>query len=268
MTLDPREIAAHLGPRWPHVAVECLGRVDSTSDWLARTELKRPTVVTAKEQTGGRGRRGRRWASPPGGVYVSVGWQLLAGSSVPSALPLVVGIHLCEGLEALGIKGLRLKWPNDLVVNGAKLAGILVESVDRAPGGRSLLVGIGLNLHTPSQAVDLADDRRAIGLADIAAVPANEALAAAAAKAALEAGSLEPAAISALMADQWPARDALAGRLCTIEHASGETCQGVVQGVTDDGALRLETADGLRILWSGDCRVRGGWAHSNSEECS
>ncbi|MEX0449908.1 biotin--[acetyl-CoA-carboxylase] ligase [Spiribacter sp. 221] len=259
MTLNPREIAAHLGPRWSHVAIECLGRVDSTSDWLVRGELKRPTVVTAEEQTKGRGRRARRWASPLGGVYVSVGWRMPPGTSIPTALPLAVGIYLCEGLEALGVPGVSLKWPNDLVVNGAKLAGVLVECVDRAPDGRSLVLGIGLNLQTPSEAADLPADRRAIGLADMGAVPAREALVAAAARAALEAGSLEAAAVSALMAEQWPARDALTGRACTIEQANGETLHGVADGVTEGGALRLDTADGLRILWSGECRVRGGW---------
>mgnify|MGYP002280343826 CR=1 FL=1 len=241
------------------MAIEVLGRVDSTSAWLARAELKRPTVVTAEEQTTGRGRHGRRWASPPGGVYVSVGWKVLPGTSIPTALPLAVGVYLCEGLEALGIKGLSLKWPNDLIVNGAKLAGILVESVDKATDGRSLVVGVGLNLQTPPEAADLPPDRQAIGLEDIGAVPQRESLVAAAARAALEAGSLEPAAVSALMTEQWPARDALAGRICTIDHANGEVCEGVVLGVTDEGALRLETADGLRILWNGECRVRGGW---------
>ena len=259
MTSNPRTIAERLGPKWAHVAVECLDRVDSTSAWLARAELKRPTMVTAEEQTRGRGRRGRRWASPPGGLYVSVGWKVLPGTLIPPALPLVVGIYLCESLEALGITGPRLKWPNDLVVNGAKLAGILVESIDNATEGRSFVIGIGLNLQTPSEGAHLPPDRDAIGLEDIGAVPAREVLVAAAARAALEAGSLEPAAVSALMAEQWPAWDALAGRVCTIEHANGETCQGVVQGVTDEGALRLETEEGFRILWSGECRVRGGW---------
>ena len=259
MTLDPRQIAACLGPQWPHVAIECLGRVDSTNDWLARAELKRPTVVSAEEQTKGRGRRARRWASPSGGVYVSVGWQMPAGTSIPTALPLVVGMHLCEGLEALGIPGIGLKWPNDLVVNGAKLAGVLVECLDRAAGGRSLVIGIGINRQPPAQAADLPADRHAIGLADFGAVPAREALVAAAARAALEAGSLEPAAVAALMAEQWPARDALTGRACTIEQANGETLHGIAEGVTEEGALRLATADGRQILWSGECRVRGGW---------
>ncbi|MFM9816905.1 UNVERIFIED_CONTAM: biotin--[acetyl-CoA-carboxylase] ligase [Spiribacter pallidus] len=268
MTLNPRSIAEQLGPPWAHVAIECLDRVDSTSAWLARTELKRPTVVAANEQTQGRGRRGRPWASPPGGLYVSVGWQILPGTLIPPALPLVVGMALCDGLEALGITGPRLKWPNDLLVNGAKLAGILVENVDKATEGRTLVIGIGLNLQTPSETADLPAGRQAIGLEDIAVVPPRERLVAVAAKAALEAGALAPAAVSARLAEQWPVRDALTGRVCTIEHASGETCQGVVQGVTDEGALRLETADGLRIFWSGECRVRGGWLQNESEECS
>ncbi|MEX0387249.1 biotin--[acetyl-CoA-carboxylase] ligase [Spiribacter onubensis] len=258
MTLDPREITEHLRPRWAHVAVECLGRVDSTNDWLARAALKRPTVVAAEEQTMGRGRRERRWASPPGGIYVSVGWQIRPGASIPTALPLAVAVYLCEGLDALGISGVSLKWPNDLVVNGAKLAGVLVECVDRAPG-RSLLIGMGLNLETPSEAAELPADRRAIGLADVGVIPAREALVTAAASAALEAGSLEERTISALMRQRWPVHDALAGRACTIEQANGETLHGVADGVTEGGALRLDTADGLRILWSGECRVRGGW---------
>ncbi len=129
--------------------VEVLESVDSTNRYLleaAATDDERPLVCVARSQTAGRGRRGRAWQSRPGAsLALSLAWPIARGP-VPPAYPVGAGIGVIQALEGLGLESVRLKWPNDLMIQGAKLGGILMEQ--RAPRrerpGR-LVVGIGMN---------------------------------------------------------------------------------------------------------------------------
>jgi BirA family biotin operon repressor/biotin-[acetyl-CoA-carboxylase] ligase len=135
-------------------AVVVARRVDSTNT-LARTvarrlasegDTARRVLFVAWEQTAGRGRLGRGWASPPGlGVYATL--LLLPAPSAPplSLLPLVAGIGLCQGAREF-LPGVGLKWPNDLVLGGRKLGGILIETLPSSESGAAAaLIGFGLN---------------------------------------------------------------------------------------------------------------------------
>ncbi len=130
-------------------AVEVLESVDSTNRYLLETRPEAgdlPRACVAQAQTAGRGRRGRVWHSPPGAsLALSLAWPIMQGR-VPPAYPVGVGVGVIRALEALGLEGVRLKWPNDLMVDAAKLGGILVEQ-RAASGGQPgwLVVGIGLN---------------------------------------------------------------------------------------------------------------------------
>lgn len=127
-------------------------RLESTNDVarrLAQDGAPSGQVVVAAEQTRGRGRYGRTWASPPGNLYAS----LLVRPGRPLAeaaqLSLVAGLALAEALEALGPPGLRatLKWPNDVLLDGAKTAGILLESAAGPEGLAAwVIVGTGVNI--------------------------------------------------------------------------------------------------------------------------
>lgn len=98
-------------------------------------------LLIARGQTAGRGRRGRGWISPPGqGIYVSV-LLPVAGAEPLAALPLTVPLALCEGLDTCGV-ACGIKWPNDLVVDGRKLGGVLIEAL---AGARAAIVGFGVN---------------------------------------------------------------------------------------------------------------------------
>lgn len=115
-------------------------RTDSTQDHLLRLAKKGApigTVVVAGEQSKGRGRLGRRWESPAGGLYFSV---LLDSRPSPGTVPLVCGLAVCDALEKFGIRA-EIKWPNDVMAGNRKLAGILCESKDSF-----LIAGIGVNL--------------------------------------------------------------------------------------------------------------------------
>src|SRR5687767_15301319 len=113
----------------PGVAVRVVERCTSTNDLALKAQS--PVLIAAEEQTAGRGRRGRRWHSAPGaGATFSLGCRINRPVRELAALSLVAGVAAARALRTLGTDA-RLKWPNDLVVDGAKLGGILVESRNR-----------------------------------------------------------------------------------------------------------------------------------------
>jgi BirA family biotin operon repressor/biotin-[acetyl-CoA-carboxylase] ligase len=137
-------LASRGGPRLP--AVEWHGALASTSDRLkelARSGAAEWTAVLAERQTGGRGREGRTWESPPGGLYLSV---LLRPSGESGRLvPLAAGVAVAEAVAGFGVAS-ELKWPNDVLVAGRKLAGILAEGSSAGAGVEWLVLGIGVNV--------------------------------------------------------------------------------------------------------------------------
>ncbi len=128
-----------------------LERIDSTNEEAlrrARAGAPEGTLVWAREQTGGRGRRGRAWSSPPGNLYLS----LLLRPAVPPAqaaqLGFVASVALVETLRASlpAERQIRCKWPNDLLIDGAKVAGILPEAKASGQNVEALVLGMGINL--------------------------------------------------------------------------------------------------------------------------
>lgn len=143
--------------------------VDSTNR-LARSIVREyeteeqplpPLLILALEQSGGRGRQGRTWTSPAGkGVYAT---RVLTvqGAAVLQTLPLLVGIGLCRALDPLPC---RLKWPNDLLVEGKKIGGILIEAMVRAEGESRALIGFGVNIEQePEEMPETATSVRQLG---------------------------------------------------------------------------------------------------------
>src|SRR5690606_26503292 len=139
--------------------LEVAWSLDSTSSELLRRDPPSAgvQVLLAERQTGGRGRRGRPWASPlAANLYLSVARRFDAGLARLGGLSLVAGVAVVEALHASGVAQARLKWPNDVVVaDGArlrKLGGILVEGGGEHAAPARAVVGIGLNVRMPAQA--------------------------------------------------------------------------------------------------------------------
>ena len=125
--------------------------VSSTSDVafeaLAAGTARHGDVHTARVQTAGRGRRGRTWHQMPGeGLALSLVWLPPAPAPSPAGLTMAAGLGLHDCCAELGLRGGRLKWPNDLLAAGGKLAGVLVESRGLDPGAPHYVVGVGLNV--------------------------------------------------------------------------------------------------------------------------
>ena len=132
--------------------LEVLMFVDSTNDYLlSKTELLNNYAVFAEQQTAGRGQFKRSWYSNFGkNIALSLLWEFSIPLNKLTGLTLVVGIAVIKALEEYGLKGTQLKWPNDILNEGKKLAGILVESRCIDQKIKKMVIGIGLNLYNPS----------------------------------------------------------------------------------------------------------------------
>lgn len=134
----------------------------STNDdaWEALATLGDGAAVLALEQTSGRGREGRRWEHAPGqGLALSVALRLGCDVRQAGVIPLAAGLAVARACHALGVTQAQLKWPNDVLVREAKLAGVLCEMRRAAGGGDAVVIGIGLNVR--QRAEDFPEELRA-----------------------------------------------------------------------------------------------------------
>jgi BirA family biotin operon repressor/biotin-[acetyl-CoA-carboxylase] ligase len=134
------------------VGIDVRWELESTNSDLLRAAGQGAgdlSVLLAERQSGGRGRRGRVWQSPLGNVYFSLLKRFDAGMAALSGLSLAAGVALAHALRDVGAQGIGLKWPNDVLVDGAKLAGILVELGGEFLGPCHAVIGIGVNIAAP-----------------------------------------------------------------------------------------------------------------------
>ena len=243
-------------------AVDVVESLDSTNAELLRRGFTQPdgSLLVALTQTAGRGRHGREWQTPEGG---QLALSLAVRSQRPltdwQGLPLAVGVCVADALHRLGVDGIRIKWPNDLLRGDAKLGGILLESrlaPSTSKTGEALLViGIGINrdLRVP---VDLdqpvTDLARALG-GQTPSLPALAAVVGIAAMNAVDAHALE--GLAAVL-PRFEQLDALHGRELCIRDADGGERSGVALGVADDGRLRVRIEGVEQRLLSADVSVR------------
>lgn len=140
-----------------HIPIVDLDEIDSTNSEAMRrivADERGPKWITAKRQTGGKGRSGRAWVSEPGNLYASLITSLDVAPTVAHHLSLIVGIAVVDAIRTVAtpatLPGLRLKWPNDVLLDGGKLAGLLMESTsDVVTGHLVVILGIGINLSVP-----------------------------------------------------------------------------------------------------------------------
>ncbi len=245
---------ARLGP------VEVLLTVDSTNNRLREQALEgAPThaVCVAEQQSAGRGRHGRTWASPfAENLYLSLLMHFRSGAAALGGLSLVTGIAVLRSLQPLGIHQAGLKWPNDILVNGAKLAGILIDVKGESSGPCAVVVGIGLNvcmsqpaaagidqpwvdLHTLTGRADISRNRLAASLLD-QLVPAIELF---------ESEGMQP------FMEEWRQYDIVKGRQIELQ-LPDEVIRGKGRGIDPAGALLVETSTGCRRFAFGEVSVR------------
>lgn len=232
--------------------------IDSTNQYLLEKidNLPSGSVCLAEYQANGRGRRGRQWISPFGSnLYISMYWRLEAGMAAAMGLSLVVGVAIVEALERLGFDGVKLKWPNDLYFQDRKLAGILVELTGQAGAAAHLVIGMGMNVFMPenessidqpwaslSQVTDRANiDRNQLTIAFIQSLDR----------------ALRDYEIHGMkdFVPRWNRLDNFIGRKVKLIIGPREI-YGTVDGISEHGAVLLQTENGLESYIGGEISLR------------
>lgn len=248
-----------------HVAIEVVQETGSTNaDLLARVPsiahraggatLQGPLLRVAERQTAGRGRAGRSWLSAPGAsLTFSVAWPFRAPLQRMAGLPLAVGVAIAETLAGLGVP-VQLKWPNDVLKDGAKLAGILVETQTAPDGTIWAVVGCGMNLLLPDE-LEAAIGRAAAAAPWLAQMERNALLAQLLSRLCAVLAEFDDTGFAAF-AERWNALQAWRGEPVRLLDQGAVQQEGLAAGVDDHGRLLLDTPAGRVAVLSGDVSLR------------
>jgi len=255
--LDAQQILAQLGhPDWL-TEVEVVNQCGSTNTELAQyppPPARHLHVLAARHQHSGRGRRGRRWHS--GGeasLTFSCAWSWSDDHIVsPTTLPLVIGLAVTQALNALGFPA-QLKWPNDILLDGRKLAGVLVE-LHNHQKGKVAIIGCGLNLSEAPTTPDGSLKATSLDQQGVALPDTNLLLACILTHIHQTLTILHTQGFDCLR-EEWQQHDAYAGKAVVICDENAVT-QGICCGIDPAGALQLRTPEGMQRILSGDVSLR------------
>lgn len=237
--------------------LEVLTLVDSTNNYLLnKKECTGNNAVLAEQQTAGRGQFKRPWYSNFGkNIALSVLWRFSNPLNKLAGLTLVVGIAVVKALEEYGLKRIQLKWPNDIIYDQKKLAGILIESRSIEHKVQKMVIGIGLNLYNPP-------DNYSINHHDLTSVfsiqnlpPRRNQLAVLILKNLLHSLLVfETKGLDYFMRD-WQRLDNLGGKLITIQNQAN-FLEGVARGINTQGQLRVQIKNQIHYFNTGEIRAK------------
>ena len=238
--------------------LEVFSEIGSTNSYLLDQPAPPPgrfRVAVADYQTAGRGRMDRTWQSPPSsGLCLSMAYTF---QQVPSKLPgltLALGIGAIEALHRLGIAGIGLKWPNDIIAHDGKLGGILTEVRNGAADNVTVVAGIGLNVDLPAamQALDKPPStNKIVDLKNCTTEPpSREKLSVAVIESLFDCMVRFEADGFTPFHDEWQKYDWLFGKQVVVDKPDGR-CAGIADGVDDDGALLIRTDQDRRRIING-----------------
>lgn len=236
-------VGAMLGREIEHHAL--IGSTQDRGRALADAGYER-AIVVAEEQSAGRGRQGRSWVAARG-TSLLASWVYRPLPSDPALFALLAGVAVARALEDLGVRGARLKWPNDVQLGGRKVAGTLADAITDASGG-AVVLGIGVNVRqTPGELGELAS-RATSCAAEGFAIDRLALLARITTQLDRVVDSVDERGAAL---DEWRARSSVLGREVEVRGAGGSV-RGLARELADDGALVLETASGDRRILAGE----------------
>jgi BirA family biotin operon repressor/biotin-[acetyl-CoA-carboxylase] ligase len=231
--------------------------LDSTNLALHRQPLSRQhaNVILAEHQSSGRGRRGRHWVSPfAQNLYLSLGWKFENPMSELTCLPLVVALAAAKALTRAGLQGHRVKWPNDLLLDGRKLGGCLLEIQGDNHGPCHAVLGVGINVRMPISDKTADIDQAWTDLNSHLPAFSRNALAALVLENLLSHLSLFAVQGFGPFRPHWQQVDGLFGQTISV-YSGNSTMQGTAVGIDQNGALLLDTGKETLILHSGEASL-------------
>ena len=212
-------------------------------------------LCLAEQQTAGKGRRGRHWVSPFGAnLYLSCLWDFYNGAAALEGLSLATGVAVAEALAEFGVAPLELKWPNDVLSGGRKLAGILLEMTGDPSGHCKVIIGVGINHQMPHSS-GASIDQPWISLQEICPGISRNALAAAVISQLFLMLANFRAQGFAAYRERWQKLDCFRDREVVIK-TGAKDIEGVADGIDSTGGLRLITPEGLQVMKGGEVSVR------------
>jgi BirA family biotin operon repressor/biotin-[acetyl-CoA-carboxylase] ligase len=238
--------------------LELHSQLDSTNTHLSGRAASLPSgyACLAEHQTSGRGRRGRSWVSPyAASVYLSLLWRFTISPAVLSGLGLVSGVAVARALRQAGLQDLGLKWPNDVIWQGRKLAGTLLEMTGESYGPISVVIGIGLNVRMPATAGKLIDQAwvdvetalgRSMSRNILAGLLLHQLLLA---LQQFQAKGLAP------FIQEWQQWDIVTGKTIRLQ-LPNETLTGIAKGIDHNGALLVQSRGTISSHMAGEVSVR------------
>lgn len=261
--LDVNRVHAALGSMAKRIAVEVVATIDSTnSELMRRATAGAPsgTCLAAESQTAGRGRRGRTWHSALGAsLTFSLLWRFDKSAGELAGLSLVVGLAILRALHDVGLRdadGVGLKWPNDIVADGAKLAGILIETQGDMLGPTAVVIGIGVNVNlNPSLKMNIDQPATDVNSCCDRIPSRNRLLARILQELQLVLDEFQQTGFRTFK-PAWCKHHVLHGKSVRVQFADGSTVEAKVKDVADNGALIVAVNGKTLHVTAGEVSLR------------
>ena len=259
--LDKNKIISQLSEQHKNSQLDVLFEVDSTNNYLLQNqqEHSEAQIVLSESQSAGRGRRGRQWVSPfASSLYLSVKWRFRQTPAALMGLSLAVAVSIVRALKSFSFSDLELKWPNDILYKGQKLCGILIELRSEVGSDCSVVVGVGINIHSHERLQKEVEQRWVCLDTMTDKVPERNQLAAGVLNELLNALAEFEEQGMASFTKEWLAHDKYLNQTVVL-HFDDRTVEGVSRGIDEQGAILIEEAGQTKQLqryFSGEVSLR------------
>lgn len=254
--LNLTEIEQALTPS--HVGeVEVLNVIGSTNQYIKDklSVIKSGHCCLAEAQTAGRGRHGRKWVSPyAASLYLSMHWSFAGGYAVLGGLSLAVGVAIVNALGSCGVQDVRLKWPNDIYAQGKKLAGVLIEVEGQMGAECQAVIGIGLNVTLPNNMDEISQPWTDLNALCQQPIDRNKLAGALISELHKSLAVFESSGLDSFI-EQWRSLDIYANQAVKLI-IGNKDISGISRGIDANGAILLETEQGVRAYHGGEISVR------------
>ncbi len=241
-------------------SIEIHSEIDSTNSYLMSQVRKNVVasgaVCLAEFQSAGRGRRGRQWVSPfASNLYLSLYWQFSLSPLQLGGLSLAVAVAVADALQSVGLKDVAVKWPNDILWQGKKLAGILLDVTGGVAGSNEVVIGVGLNMRMPERSANKIDQVWIDLEAALGRTVSRNQLTSILLERLLETVLLYQNSGLDSFLERWRAMDAMNGAAAVL-NVYGKSLCGTARGINEAGALIFETEGKTSVYQSGEVSLK------------